>query len=297
MKKLLKWLGILLVVLIAIGLVAATGVFAISGSRLNKSYDVAVQPITIPTDAAGIAEGGRLITIRGCNGCHTPDLGGTVMIDDPALGTFSSANLTSGAGSATAQYTVEDWDRAIRHGVKPNGKGVMIMPSNEFSALSDEQLGQMIAYLQTVPPVDREHPKPKVGPLGRVLFMAGQLPLLSADGIDQTATHPASVPPSASVEYGAYMATTCQGCHYPNMAGGPSLEPGGTPAANLTPSGALANWTLDDFKTVLRTGVTPDGVEINPEAMPWPAFQHMNDVEIEAVWLYLNSLPPAMPAK
>jgi len=296
-KKLLKWLGILLAALVVIGVVAMAGVFLISGSRLNKTYDVAVQPITIPTDAAGIAEGGRLITIRGCNGCHTPDLGGTVMIDDPALGTFSSANLTSGAGSATAQYTVEDWDRAIRHGVKPNGKGVMIMPSNEFSVLSDEQLGQMIAYLQTVPPVDREHPQPKVGLLGRVLFITGQLPLLAANGIDQAATHPASIPPTASVEYGAYMASTCQGCHYPNMAGGPSQEPGGMAAANLTPAGALANWTLDDFKTVLRTGVTPDGVEIDPEAMPWPAFQHMNDVEIEAIWLYLNSLPPVASAK
>lgn len=297
MKKFLKWLGILLAVIVVVGLVAAAGVYIVSGSRLNKTYDAVVQPIAIPTDADSIAEGGRLITIRGCNGCHAPDLGGQVMIDDPALGTFFSANLTSGAGSATAQYTVEDWDRAIRHGVKPNGKGVMIMPSNEFSVLSDEQLGQMIAYLQTVPPVDREHPKPKVGPLGRVLFMAGQLPLLSAAGIDQTATHPASIPPTASVEYGAYLATTCKGCHYPNMAGGPSLEPGGVPAANLTPAGPLANWTLDDFRTVLQTGVTPDGLAISPEAMPWPAFQHMTDVEIEALWLYLNSLPPASPAK
>lgn len=297
MKKFLKWLGIIVAVLVVVGLVAAAGVFIVSGSRLNKTYDAVVQPIAIPTDADSIAEGGRLITIRGCNGCHTPDLGGQVMIDDPALGTFSSTNLTSGAGSATAQFTIEDWDRAIRHGVKPDGKGVMLMPSNEFSVLSDEQLGQMIAYLQTVPPVDREHPKPKVGPLGRVLFMAGQLPLQPAAGIDQTATHPISIPPTASVDYGAYLATTCKGCHYPNMAGGPSQEPGGAPAANLTPAGPLANWTLDDFKTVLRSGVMPDGVEINPEAMPWPAFQHMTDVEIEAVWLYLNSLPPASPAK
>lgn len=297
MKKFLKWLGIIVAVLVVVGLVAAAGVFIVSGSRLNKTYDVTVQPITVPTDAASIAEGGRLVTIRGCNGCHTPDFGGGIFIDDPALGSIYASNLTSGAGSATAQFTIEDWDRAIRHGVKPDGKGVMVMPSNEFSVLSDEQLGQVVAYLQTVPPVDRENPKPKLGLLGRVLFVAGQLPLLPAAGIDQTATHPASIPPTASVEYGAYLATTCKGCHYPNMAGGPSQEPGGAPAANLTPAGPLATWTLDDFRTVLRSGVTPQGVEINPEAMPWPAFQHMTDVEIEAVWLYLNSLPPASPAK
>lgn len=297
MKKLLKWLGILLAVVVVVGLVAAAGIYIVSGSRLNKSYDVAVQPITIPTDAADIAEGGRLITIRGCNGCHGLDLGGQVFLDDPALGTIYASNLTSGAGSVTARFTVEDWDRAIRHGVKPDGTGVMFMPANEFSVLSDEQIGQMIAFLQTVPPVDREHPQPKLGLLGRMLFVTGQLPLLPADGIDQTATHPASVPPSASVEYGAYMATTCQGCHYPNMAGGPSQEPGGVPAANLTPAGPLASWTLDEFKTFLRSGVTPDGSEIEPEIMPWPAFKPMTDVEIEAVWAYLNSLPPVNSAK
>lgn len=299
MKKLLKWLGILLIGLVAIGLLAVAGVYIVSGSRINKTYDVAVQPITIPADAAGIEEGARLMIIRGCIDCHGADFGGQVLIDDPALGTFHTANLTSGAGSATAQYSVEDWDRAIRHGIKPDGKGVMIMPSNEFSVLSDEQLGQMIAYLQTVPPVDREHPKPKLGMLGRVLFVAGQIPLLPAAAIDHTATHPVSLPPTASVEYGAYLVTTCIGCHQPNLAGGPvpGAAPGDPLSANLTPAGPLANWTLEDFRTVLRNGVTPEGTALNPEVMPWPLMQHMTDTEIEAIWLYLNSLPPTASAK
>ena len=299
MKKLLKWLGIFLIGLVAIGLLAVVGVYIVSGSRLNKTYDVAVQPITVPTDAADIAEGERLVTIRGCNSCHSADLGGQIFIDDPMLGTFDSANLTSGAGSATAQYSIEDWDRAVRHGINPEGKGVMIMPSNEFSVLSDEQLGQIVAYLQTVPPVDREHPVPKLGLMGRALFAMGQLPLLPAAGIDQTATHPASIPPTASVEYGAYMATTCMGCHQPNLAGGPvpGAAPGDPLSANLTPAGPLANWTLEDFRTVLRNGVTPEGTALNPEVMPWPIMQHMTDVEIEALWLYLNSLPPVASAK
>ena len=60
MKKLLKWLGIFLIGLVAIGLLAVVGVYIVSGSRLNKTYDVAVQPITVPTDAAAIEEGARL---------------------------------------------------------------------------------------------------------------------------------------------------------------------------------------------------------------------------------------------
>jgi len=299
MKKLLKWLGIFLIGLVAIGLLAVAGVYIVSGSGINKTYDVAAQPITVPTDAAAIEEGARLTIIRGCNDCHEADFGGKLFIDDPLLGTFYTANLTSGAGGVAAHYSVEDWDRAIRHGINPEGKGVMIMPSNEFSVLSDEQLGQIIAYLQSVPPVDREHPAPKVGLLGRVLFLAGQLPLLPAAAIDHTAVHPAAITPAASAEYGAYIATSCIGCHQPNLAGGPipGAAPGDPPSANLTPAGHLANWTLEDFRTVLRNGVTPEGTALNPEVMPWPIMQHMTDVEIEAVWLYLNSLPPVASAK
>ncbi len=297
MKTILKWLGIFLVGLIGIvALIAVVG-YVVSERRINKSYDIAGEPVAIPTDAASLEEGERLTTIRGCNDCHSADFGGKLFIDDPMLGTFSTANLTSGAGSATSGFTAEDWERAIRHGVGMDGKGVMIMPSNEFAALSDEQLGQIVAYLQTVPPVDREHTESKLGPLGRALFLMGQLPLLPAEVIDQAADSPQTVQPTGSVEYGAYMVTTCIGCHQPNLAGGPipGSAPGDPHSANLTPAGNLANWTLEDFTFALRNGVTPEGKALDPLQMPWTMTQHMTDIEIDALWLYLQSLPPVVP--
>ena len=36
---------------------------------------------------------------------------------------------TSGQGSATAAYTVGDWEWAIRHGVGPDGRGLVITVS------------------------------------------------------------------------------------------------------------------------------------------------------------------------
>lgn len=299
MKKVLKWLGIVLAGLAAIVLLVVAGIYIASEMRVNKTYDIAVSPITLPTDAASIEEGARLTIIRGCNDCHDADFGGKVLIDDPMLGTFHTANLTSGAGSATNGFSVEDWDRAIRHGIDPEGKGVLIMPSNEFAALSDEQLGQIVAYLQTVPPVDREQPEPVARLLGRLLFLMGEVPLLPVESIDHTADPPAAIAPSASVEYGAYMVTTCIGCHQPNLAGGPipGAAPGDPPSANLTPAGNLANWTLEDFTHTLRNGVTPEDKALDPTQMPWTMTQHMTDVEIEAIWLYLNSLPPATSAQ
>ena len=65
---------------------------------------------------------------------------------------------------------------------------------------------------------------------------------------------------------------------------------------SLTPSGHLSAWTVDGFKTALRTGVTPEGRELDQLVMPWTLTREMTDVELEAIWLYLNSLPPAEPS-
>lgn len=298
MKRLLKGLLVVVAGLAGILLLAALAGYLVSERRINKTYDIAVSPIEIPTDAASIEEGRRLTTIRGCNDCHNGDFGGRVLIDDPMLGTFYTANLTTGEGSATQGFTAEDWDRAIRHGVGSDGQGLMIMPGNEFNVLSDEQLGQIVAYLTSVPPVDNVWPESVVRPLARGLLLAGQLPiLLPAEGIDHTVAPPSHIEPAASAEYGAYLITTCIGCHQPNLAGGPvpGAAPGDPPSANLTPAGHLANWTYEEFANTLRTGITPEGKVLDPSMMPWPLALEMTDTELEAIWLYLSSLPPTSP--
>jgi mono/diheme cytochrome c family protein len=171
-----------------------------------------------------------------------------------------------------------------------------MMPSGEYAGLSDEEVGRMVAYLRTTPPVDRELPASSAGPIARGLLVTNQLPLLlTAEVIDHDNLPPQSVVPEASVEYGAYQATTCTGCHGKDLGGGPvPFSPPDRPqAANLTPSGDLARWTLDDFKATLRTGVTPEGRQLDPRDMPWPLTSQMTDVELEALWQYFQSLPPA----
>lgn len=299
MRRVLKWLGILLLALVGIVALVALGGYIVSERRIAKTYAIADESLALPTDAAGLAEGQRLVSIRGCTDCHAADLGGDILIDDPMLGTFATANLTGGQGSATAGYTVADWERAIRHGIDSDGRGLLIMPSYEFAGLSDEQVAQMIAYMQTMPPVDRVPTEPVLRPLGRALFLMGQLPLLPAEKVDQDMAHVASVPAEASAEYGAYLSTTCTGCHQANFAGGPvpGSAPGDLPSANLTPAGHLSNWTVDDFKNTLRAGITPEGKTLDPAVMPWPVAAQMTDVELEALWLYLSSLPPVQTAQ
>lgn len=67
-------------------------------------------------------------------------------------------------------------------------------------------------------------------------------------------------------------------------------------AANLTPAGNLGHWTYEGFATALRTGITPDGKVLDPAVMPWPMALEMTDTELEALWLYIRSLPPVTPS-
>jgi len=298
MRKVLKWLGIILATLVGVVVIVALAGYILSEQRINRSYALNDESLTLPADAASLAEGQRLVSLRGCVDCHTADFGGATFIDDPMLGTIAAANLTAGNGSATANYTLADWERAIRHGVSPDGHSILIMPSYEFAALSDENIAQMVAYLTSLPPVDRVQPEPQLKPLMRALLMANQMPLLPAEMVDQSATHAAAVQPEVSVEYGRYMSTTCTGCHMSNLAGGalPGSAPDDPHSANLTPAGNLGHWTYDDFRRALREGVTPEGKVLDPKVMPWPLASQMTDVEMEALWLYLQSLPPTEPA-
>lgn len=293
MKKALKWLGIAVIAVIAVIMIAVIAVYAVSSFRINKTYDIAVAQVPVADDEETIAWGKHIADTRGCEDCHKPEYAGGLFIDGGPLGTLYSRNLTSGQGGGVSAYTNEDWVRAVRHGVGPDGKPLLFMPAQEFYYLSDEDLGALIAYMKTVPPVDNTIPESSVGPLGRALLLAGKFPLLPVEMIDHTAPRPVAPEPGVTAEYGQYMTYSCMGCHNPNFSGGPITggDPSWPPAANLTPTGPLADYTEEQFIETLRTGLTPSGKQLNAEWMPWPTYARMTDDELKAVWLFFNSLP------
>lgn len=295
MKLWLRRIGMALVAGLVVVTLAGGGAYGIAGLRMARTYDIEVESITVPDDAAGIERGRRVAYVLSkCVDCHAPDLGGMVMIDDPAFGRISGANLTRGVGGIGADYSDGDYVRAIRHGVGPDGRPLLIMPSHEYFHLSDEDLGALIAYLKRLSPIDRVLPENHVGPVARVLYVTGRLrELLPAEIIDHDGQRIGPVSPGPTVEYGEYLAMTtgCKGCHGMGLSGGPVI---GTPpdfphATNLTPTG-LGAWTEDDFFTAMREGRRPDGSLIDPR-MPWAATAQMTDDEIRALWLYLQTVP------
>jgi cytochrome c553 len=299
-RKILKWIGIVLGSLIGLLVIAFAILYVIGTGRWNKlhgKYAVPVETINIPTDQASIERGKHVATIRMCGHCHTETLSGQFDAV-PIMITLTVPNLTAGAGGVGATNTDEDWVRAIRHGVGYDGRGLVLMPSATWYHLSDEDLGALIAYLKSLPPIDNEMPKTDLGPLGRVMLALGQLPPEiepNVISIDHAGPRPVTPEPGVTVEYGMYLARTCMLCHGPEL-NGQIISEGGPEkyvALNLTPGGEMKGWSEEDFMTAMQTGVTPSGHHLI-DVMPWKYFGQMTDDELKAVWMYLQALP-ALP--
>ena len=295
MKRWQKWTGITLGGIFGTILVALLVIYAVSELRIRKRYDIQPPTIAISTDPATIAEGHRLAVTRGCTDCHGPNLEGRVFIDAMPMATLIASNLTRGEGGVGNAYGEVDLIRAIRHGVKPDGRPTLFMPAHEFNPMSDTDLAKLIAYIRSLPAVDNVLPDNTVGPLGRALFLAGQVPLLPAEMIDHDAPRAPAVPAGPTAEYGKYLAVGCTGCHGEGYSGGaiPGTPPGFPIAANITPDdvSGIGRWTEADFTRALREGKRPNGDTIN-SIMPWRGTSQMTDDEIRALWLFLRTTTP-----
>jgi cytochrome c553 len=288
-KKVLKIAAIVVGVIIMIASLYYTKVYFSIESRLNAHFDVQLQPIQIKRDSATLALGARLAVVKGCTDCHDKDLGGKIFIDDAVLGLLSATNLTSGKGGHGRDYQEDDWVLALKHGVRRDRKPLVLMPSHEFTLLSEADMGAIIAYASSVPAVDRELPEKDLGPVAKVLTDMGKLPLIPAEMIDHSRELIKQVKAEISADYGKYLSTSCQGCHRETMKGGDPIAPGFPPVADISSTGNAGKWTDQQFIKTLRTGVTPEGKILNPSDMPWPMAKEFTDVELKALHLFLQS--------
>jgi mono/diheme cytochrome c family protein len=292
----MRVLRILFKLLIALVVVVATAlglVYWRSSTLLAQHIDVHEPALTIQTDAETLARGERLATTHGCTDCHDKDLGGRVLVDAFPIGRLAAPNLTRGKGGVGGRLDAASAERAIRHGLGEGGRLLLYMPTTDFNALTDADTADLIAYVLAVPPVDRDIPAPAAGPLMRTLFVLDKAPLVYALRVDQHAAHTATLVPAATAEYGRYLANGCAGCHGEHFSGGrvPGTPPSFPPARNITPDpDGIGKWSKADFDAAVRSGKRPDGSTLNT-FMPWKAFARMTDVEVEALWAYLQTVP------
>ena len=194
----------------------------------------------------------------------------------------------------TAKYQAADWERTIRHGVKPDGRPTLIMPSEDYNRLTDDDLASLVAYVRRLPP---EPGRPAVLDLPlvvRVMYGFGAIPD-AASRIDHTLPPSKPVAEGVTLKHGQYVAQMCIGCHGERFAGGkiPGAPPDWPAAADLRPGAPGMKPYADDqaFLAMLRTGQRRDGSK--PKVMPFDSLKVLSDVDARALHLYLTTLPAA----
>ena len=308
MKRILKWVGILvgLVVLVA----AAAGLyinFAPFPTHPVKAPDLAVAP-----DSAMVVEGRRIAGLL-CRKCHMGEdgkLSGRHMADLPSeFGKAWAPNITHGPKSKLSGYTDGELAYLIRTGIKRNGQYAppwMV----KLPLISDQDLNSIIAWLRSEDPAlqasDAVQPAPEPSFLAKFLVRIGAFaPLPFPTG---PIAHPDT---TDKVAFGRYLAVgkvDCFGCHSPDFKTMNPLEPEKTPGffsggngmpnldgkviytRNLTPDPetGIGNWTEEQFIKAVKFGQRDGKPAVEFPMEPYP---QLTDYEVSSIFAYLRTVP------
>lgn len=292
----MRVLGWILGGILVITILAVSTVFVFSTQKLTKRINVTDSAPAIPRDSASRERGRHLArAISKCVDCHGEDFGGKVLIDGLPFARVVAPNLTSGQGGIAESRSDDDLLRSIRHGVSNLGRPLALMPAKSYWHMGDEDVAALVAYLRTLPNVDRQLPETQFGAIGRFALFKGDLDVMfEALSVPHDTRREGPPPADTTAAYGKYLANIggCTGCHGPDLVGGPipGMPPEAKPARDISPD-ALGNWSEQDFFRLVREGIRPDGQMIDTVAMPVPLTREMTDVETRALWMYLKTVP------
>jgi mono/diheme cytochrome c family protein len=281
MKRLLRWTAIALGSLAGLAIVAYAVLYVLSERILRRTYDRPAVALSIPSDVASIAEGRRLATVRGCfGGCHGKSAEGELMFDQPMIARIVAPNLTA----AVRKFSDAELAVIIRNGVRPDGRSVLVMPSEAFLGLTDEDLGRIIAFLKSLPEVAGPGAGIAAGPIGRLGFVTGEFKT-ATQLIAETVPPPEAT--TAEAKQGRYLARTiCTACH------GTALRGDSNPDFTSPDLKIVAAYSPDAFAQLLRTGVALGGRDVGVMSkMARNNLSLLTDSEIAALYSYLHSLP------
>lgn len=206
-------------------------------------------------------------------------------------------NISPDKETGAGNWTDDQLSRAIREGIRHDGRALFpMMPYEDLSHLSDEDLASVIVYLRSLPPV--HHVVPETELIFPVKYLIRNVP--------QPITAP--VPPphlSTPVKRGEWLVRVagCRDCHTPqnmgkplpglDLAGGWVMKgPWGTVAsANITPDpSGISYYDENLFLKVMHTGYV-NARELAP-IMPWWVHRGMTDEDLKAMFAYLRTVPP-----
>ncbi len=263
--------------------------------------------------AGSAARGAYLAAAAGCDQCHTdtkdggrPYAGGRAF--ETPFGTLFTPNITPDQETGIGRWRLQDFVRALRWGIAPDDSHYLpVFPFPFYNRLSEQDLLDIFAFLETVPAVSKANrgnaAQPFAALRGAVAVAATRFP--GPWQPDRTR--------DAEWNRGAYLVATigrCGDCHTartrlgapdPDRALGGRAATGGRKAVpNITPDmkTGIGRWSTDDIVTLLTDGQTPDFDFIGggmAEIVRNTA--RLDDADRRAIAAYLRSIPAIRSGK
>jgi mono/diheme cytochrome c family protein len=247
----------------------------------------------------------------GC-GCHTaakqPLNAGGRKYDGP-FGTVYSSNITPDPTTGIGKWTDEQIITATRSGRRPNGERLIpVHPYTVFNGMAEQDLKDVVAYLRSVPPINRATPAKKISvPMFESVFLPAWLATFAAI---ESPPKSAATSGVARGEYLARAVSHCGECHTPRtmtmavdntrfLAGNPKGKgPEGSAVPNITPDRetGLGSWTEEQITDYLGTGNKPDGDVAGGLMMEViegssAGYKDLTKADRQAIAKYLKSIP------
>jgi cytochrome c553 len=280
-----KWVWGLSVAGAVLGLAALGGAYAFVALRSRAMLD-AVYPqnpsaVRVLDAPEAVARGAHLAVVTACVGCHGKDLAGQ------PLGVSGSVVYAPNLTVATRRLSDAQLDRAIRRGLRPDGRSELVMPSHAYASFTDDDVASIVAYLRTLRLQGVASPPPSPGLLLRANLVAGVVKTEAA----KLAAAAAAPAVGAQFEAGRHLAAiACGQCHGTDLGGG-----SGGQAPDLMVRGA---YDRNQFHTLLRTGTPTDERDLGPMSeTARQSFSHFTDQEIDAIYDYLAARDRMLSAR
>lgn len=289
-NAILKWGGVVVTGLLTLvcGLILILGI--VGFTKLNARYDNPPSNLTVAGTPEQIERGKKLALI--CAGCHSDSEDNVVLSGTNFGGEIGLPIGALYAPNLTPAGEIKDWTdgeliRAIREGTHKDGRSLLVMPSEQFRYMSDEDVVALVAYLRSQPATGEQSPATQLNTLG-ALFMN-----LADFRTHQEPVGSVPMPAAGSPEYGVYLVDLigCRSCHGQNLEGkSPDDQSGPPPGPNLTKR--IPNWTEAEFLDFFHTGKVPSGEQVGNQ-MPWRAVSQIaTDDDLKLMFAYLHSLQP-----
>lgn len=267
--------------------VAAIVVYLWSEIIMRRRYEPKPQPIAhAPPEL--IAQGHRLARLHGCLSCHGEGLTGNHVFEAWSVGDIIAPNLTKLA----RQRSDEQLTVAIRQGIAPDGRGLLVMTSAVHARMLPEETAALIAWLRSLPVKDGLEAPFKLRLLGRLMLILGDFRLQPVAVQQYQESMPPDIGPTHA-EGRRLAATICAECHGPDLRGGSrpfaDFNPSFGRPGNLPPDLDIAGaYDLSGFRRLMRTGVPISGKDLGiMSSVAKRDLSYLTDHEIEALHGYL----------